>query len=231
MIRRNYQAWSYSPLAQINTSNVKQLQLVWSWAMNESSTNEPTPIVHNGILYLANTGNIVQALDAATGELIWENRVGPDFSSGHGAIRSLGIYQDKIFLSATDARMVALDAHGQSLWDTRYADTAKGYNILAGRYCSRQGHQGMSRCDRYKDTGCYINAFDANPASCFGSSTDSRVRTPAATPGKLPNLLRAGGDPGSPAATIRARPDILGRGAGQAVDARDPWHLGQGAVH
>ena len=43
-------------LAQVDSGNVKQLQLVWSWAMNEGATNEPTPLIHNGILYLANTG-------------------------------------------------------------------------------------------------------------------------------------------------------------------------------
>ena len=100
MIRRNYQAWSYSPLTQITTANVKKLQLVWSWAMNDGGgANEPTPIVHNGIMYLANSGNIVQALDGRTGELIWENRIGPDLSNGHGAMRSLALYQDKMFLA------------------------------------------------------------------------------------------------------------------------------------
>jgi len=74
MIRRNYQAWSYSPLTQIGTSNVKQLQLAWSWAMTEIAANEPTPIVHNGIMYLANPGNVLQALDARTRELA--SRVG-----------------------------------------------------------------------------------------------------------------------------------------------------------
>jgi alcohol dehydrogenase (cytochrome c) len=199
MIRRNYQAWSYSPLAQIDTGNVKRLQLVWSWAMNEGATNEPTPIVHNGILYLANTGNIVQALNAANGELIWENRVGPDFSSGHGAIRSLGIYQDKIFLSATDARVVALDARmGKVLWDTRYGDTSKGYNSTSGPLVVRgKVLQGMSGCDRYKDTGCYISALDAQTGKpLWKFETVAREGTPGGdTWGTLPNLLRAGGDP------------------------------------
>jgi alcohol dehydrogenase (cytochrome c) len=118
MIRRNYQAWSHSPLTQINTGNVKQLQLVWSWAMNDSTAaNEPTPIVHNGVMYLANPGNIVQALDARTGELIWENRVGPDLSNGLGAIRSLALYQDKVYLATTDVRLLALDArNGKVVW-------------------------------------------------------------------------------------------------------------------
>ena len=91
MIRRNYQAWSHSPLTQITPANVKDLQLVWTWAMNEGGANEPTPIVHNGTMFLANTGNIVQALDARTGELIWENRIGPEVSGGLGAIRSLAL--------------------------------------------------------------------------------------------------------------------------------------------
>src|SRR5580704_4543325 len=49
--RGNYQAWGYSPLDQINKANVKNLQLVWSRAM-EPGTNEATPLVHNGVMYL-----------------------------------------------------------------------------------------------------------------------------------------------------------------------------------
>ena len=45
--------------------------------MNEGGANEVTPIVHDGILFLSNTDNIVQALDAKSGKLIWENRIGP----------------------------------------------------------------------------------------------------------------------------------------------------------
>src|SRR5206468_11048044 len=63
MVRRNYQAWSYSPLNQITRDNVQGLKLAWVWAMNEGAWNEPTPLVHNGVVYLANTGNIVQAID------------------------------------------------------------------------------------------------------------------------------------------------------------------------
>ena len=77
MFRRNYQGWSFSPLRQIDVNNVKNLQLKWAWAMNEGGANEVTPIVHDGILFLSNTDNIVQALDAKTGKLIWENRIGP----------------------------------------------------------------------------------------------------------------------------------------------------------
>ncbi len=87
--------------------------------MTEGGANEPTPLVHNGIIYLANPGNVVQALDGRTGNLIWENRVGPELSTGLGGMRSLGIYQDKIIVATTDARLVALDARtGKTVWDT-----------------------------------------------------------------------------------------------------------------
>ncbi len=100
MVRGNYQAWNHSPLTQINRDNVRDLRLAWVWSMNdEGGANEPTPLVHNGIIYLTNVDNIVQALDAKTGELIWENRIRPGGSQGGGtgAMRNLAIYQDKIF--------------------------------------------------------------------------------------------------------------------------------------
>ena len=77
MFRRNYAGWSYSPLNQINTSNVGQLELKWMWSMPENGTMEITPMVHNGIIYVWGTGNTIQALDGKTGNLLWENRIGP----------------------------------------------------------------------------------------------------------------------------------------------------------
>jgi len=68
--RGNYQAWGYSPLDQINKTNVKNLQLVWSRAM-EAGANEATPLVYNGVMYLGNPGDVIQAIDAATGDLMW----------------------------------------------------------------------------------------------------------------------------------------------------------------
>ena len=56
MIRRNYEAWSYSPLADVDRSNVEELKLAWVWAMNEGGWNAPSPIVHDGVMYLASIG-------------------------------------------------------------------------------------------------------------------------------------------------------------------------------
>ena len=116
---RTYQRHSYSPLNQITRDNVKNLQLKWSWAMNDSGANQTTPLVHNGVIYLASPSNIVQALNAKTGDLIWETRVGPYQAPGYGGIRSIAIAEDKIFLPTSNAHMVALDArNGEILWDT-----------------------------------------------------------------------------------------------------------------
>ena len=198
MIRRTYNASNFSPLNQVNTSNVKDLQLVWSWSMADYGANEPTPMVHDGVMFLANTGNIVQALDAKTGELIWENRLGPEQSGGLGAIRSLGLWGDKVYIAKTDVDLVALDAKtGKIVWETRIADPKKGYSNTSGPLIiDGVVIQGMGGCDRYKETGCYISAYDAETGKqLWKFETVARVGTKEGESwGNLPNLLRAGGD-------------------------------------
>src|SRR5437879_6605647 len=72
--RRTDNAWGYSSLDQINRQNVQQLQLAWSWAMDDTGANEATPLGYDGIMYLPNPRGVIQALDAATGDLIWQYR-------------------------------------------------------------------------------------------------------------------------------------------------------------
>src|SRR5438477_10955060 len=74
--RRTDNAWGFSPLDQINRQNVQQLQLAWSWAMDDSGAQESAPLVYDGVMYLPNPRGVIQALDAATGDLIWEYRPG-----------------------------------------------------------------------------------------------------------------------------------------------------------
>ena len=157
---RNYQRQSYSPLNQITRDNVKNLQLKWVWAMNDSGANQTTPIVHNGVIYLASPSNIVQALDAKTGDLIWETRAGPDQAPGYGGIRSIAIEEDKIFLPTSDAHMVAINArNGQILWDTPASDkphvSTSGTIVIGDKVL-----MGLTGCARFDGEGCYISAFD-----------------------------------------------------------------------
>jgi alcohol dehydrogenase (cytochrome c) len=199
MARRNYQAWSYSPLDEITRSNVKELKLAWSWAMNEAGANQTMPLVHNGIMYLGNTGNTVQALDAATGDLIWENQVGPNSISGFGAVRNIAIYGDKVFLATNNARLVAFDARtGKVIWDTTIADGTKGYTNSSGPIVVRgKVIQGLHGCTRYLDKDrCFISAYDANTGKqLWKFHTIARTGEPGGdTWGTIPDTMRAGGD-------------------------------------
>ena len=161
MVRRNYQGWSHSPLRQVTRDNVKDLRLAWSWAMNEGGASQPMPVAHDGTLYLVHTGNIVQALNGATGDLIWEYRAGPDQGN---AMRNMAIYEDKVFIATSDARMVALDARtGTLAWETPFADPAKGFAARSGPIViNGKLIQGLNGCDRFKDDGCFISALDAD---------------------------------------------------------------------
>ena len=180
MARRNYQAWS--------------------WSMNEGGANQPMPLVHNGIMYLTHTLNMVQALDAATGDLIWENQVGPNAAVGSFAsMRNIAIYDDKIFLSSTDAKLYALDARtGAVVWTTTVADNAKGYYQTSGPLVVRgKVIQGLQGCDRFRASErCFISAYDAGTGKLLWKfHTVARTGEPGGdTWGALPDGMRAGGD-------------------------------------
>jgi len=162
MFRGNYHGWSYSPLKEITAENVADLELAWVWAMAEGGANQSHPLAHNGVLYLLNPNNIVQALDAESGELIWEQRAGPEQRPGYGGLRSFSIAQDKILFAASDARMVALDARtGRLLWETPVGDPAKGHFATSGSIAiNGKVLQGLSGCARFTGDGCWISAVD-----------------------------------------------------------------------
>ena len=164
MYRRNYQGWSHSPLTQVTPSNVKGLQLQWSWAMNDGGASQVTPIVHDGIMFLSNVANTVQALDAKTGELIWENRIGPAPARAYGATRSLALYGDKVFVPTTDAKLYGLDAKtGKIVWQTVIEDAKEGYSNTGGAIAIRgKILVGLTYCNRYETKHCFISAYDAN---------------------------------------------------------------------
>jgi alcohol dehydrogenase (cytochrome c) len=198
MARRNYQAGSYSPLPDVTNKNVKSLRLAWVWSMNDGGANEPTPLVHNGIIYLSNTSNTMQALDGRTGELIWENHIGPDARRAYGATRCIAIYQDKVFMATTDAKVYALDAKtGKIVWQTEIAAGKKAYSNTSGLIVVHgKVITGMTGCSQYRELGCYISAYDADtgkPAWKF-YTVAREGQLGGDTWGKLPNVLRGGGD-------------------------------------
>ena len=190
MIRGNYQAWNYSPLSEITRENVSDLRLQWVWAI-EGGTNQVAPIVHDGILYLNSLGNVVQAIDAREGELIWESRLG----GRTGTMRGIGIYQDKLILAKPDARLVAVDArNGSVVWETPMAEgfrSTSGPLVIGGTIVA-----GLGGCETYREEKCFISGYDASDGrQIWKFNTIAQEGEPGGdTWGDLRNLLRAGGD-------------------------------------
>jgi PQQ-dependent dehydrogenase (methanol/ethanol family) len=198
VIRRDYRASDFSPLNQINTSNVKDLQLQWVWAMNEG-TNQAAPLVHDGTLFMNNPGNIVQALDARTGDLIWENRIGEQATGS--SQRGLALYDDKVYITTGNAEIHALDArNGKEVWTTLIGDRSDGaYSTSSGPLAAKgkiiQG-LGGGKCDQYREEKCFISAYDAETGKLeWKFYTIAKKGDPGGDSwGTLSDLFRAGGD-------------------------------------
>ena len=197
MIRRDYRASDYSPLNQITADNVKDLRLVWTWAMNEGGANQPAPIVHNGVIYLNNPGNILQAIDGKTGELIWENRYGTNAQGA--AMRGISMHEDKLFVATSEAHLMAFDARtGKTVWDTTIGDRTKGnYSTSSGPLLAKgKLIQGLGGCQTYREEKCFISAYDANTGKEVWrfNTTAAQGQPGGDTWGALPTLFRAGGE-------------------------------------
>ncbi len=199
MARRTYQAWSHSPLSDVTAANVGSLRLAWAWNMNEGGSNQPMPLVHDGIVYLTNTMNEVQALDGATGELIWANQVGPNRpGTASGGMRNIAMYEDKVYLATSDAKLVALDARtGAVVWTTVIADAAKGFTNSSGPIVVKgKVIQGLGGCERYQSERCFISAYDARTgALAWKFHTVAHTGEPGGdTWNDLPDMMRKGGE-------------------------------------
>ena len=197
MIRGNYQAWNYSPLVQIDRGNVDELRLAWVWSMGEGGNNQPAPIVHDGVLYLHLPDNTVQALDAATGDLIWENHVGP--ANPAGAMRGIAIYADKILYNAKDARLVALDArNGNKVWETIIGDRTEGdfSNSSGPLVIDGVVVSGLGGCTRFREEKCFLSAYDVSTGKqLWKFYTVARDFEPGGdTWGGVADTFRAGGE-------------------------------------
>ena len=205
--RRTYDGWGYSPLDEITADNVGGLELAWVWAMADG-TNQPTPLVRDGIMFLTNPGNIIQALDAATGDVIWQYiRTFPEGISANSffnQLRNIAIYGDKVFLATKDAALVALDARtGAVAWEHQVADPALGFTNVSGPIVAGGlVVNGINGCTRLVEESCFITAHDPETGEeRWRTYTIARPGEPGgASWGDLPLVLRGGGDswmPGS----------------------------------
>jgi alcohol dehydrogenase (cytochrome c) len=221
--RRTLDGWGYSPLKQITTQNVNQLQLAWSWGLNPG-ISQPTPLVSNGMMYVPSPGGGVQTLDAATGDLLWEYRARPagDAAPRTSAMRTLAVYDDKVYIATADARLIALRARtGAVAWDHQVADNKLGYTYSSGPIVVKgMIVAGITGCQRYKNDVCFISAHDAQSGKeIWRTSTIARPGEPGGdTWGDLPLTFRAGGDAWMPG-SYDPNADLIYWGTAQAK----PW--------
>ena len=166
--RRTPDGWGYSPLDQIDTDNVGGLRLVWSRALAAGS-QQGTPLAYGGVLYMPNPSDVIQAIDAVTGDLRWEYRRElpddiDDYVNGASTNRNIAIYGNHIIDTGADNYLYALDAQtGRLAWETQILDylvnparhssgpIVAGGKAISGRSCRPHGGP----------EACVITAHDA----------------------------------------------------------------------
>jgi len=196
---QNYAGWSHSPLTQINAGNVKNLQLRWVWSLEDGERQQITPLVHDGVMFVSTViNNTVQALNAATGDLIWENRLGPRLDNQVNATaRAMALYGDQLFYPASDATMYALDARtGKVNWKFKISnygrDKIGGVMIADGKLVV-----GLGVCDEPSlEDRCFIAAYDVKDGhQIWKFNTVAYQGEPGGNSwGKMANGERSGAD-------------------------------------
>jgi len=162
--RHDRGATGYSPLGRITRDNVSHLRVAFTVPM-ENGALEPEPLVHDGVMYVPHpgAGDIVRAVDARTGEPIWEyRRERPQGGRGGlGIHRNLALYEDKVLLGTGDAHLVALDAaSGRAAWDVTVANAAEGFSYTAGPIAG-DGRVFASLTCNGGTARCFLSAHDA----------------------------------------------------------------------
>ncbi len=185
----NYDQTRYFPGKQINTSNVGKLHPAWIFQTEVKESEETTPIVVNGVMYVTTSFDHVYALNAKTGEEYWhyKHAMGPVTTYCCGPNnRGVAVYDDKVYLATLDSQLVALNAKtGSIVWQTQIADPTLGYSetmaptavngkVLIGTNGGEYGIRGFVRAYDAK-TGKLIWNFDTSPENSVGvwAATDA----------------------------------------------------------
>lgn len=197
--RRTPDGHGHSPLTKITRDNVSRLSMSWSMAMHEGS-NQPTPLVRDGVMFLTHAHNKIQAIEAGTGELIWEYQYTfpPASKMLGGPTRNIALWQDRLFLTTYDAAIVAIDATtGAELWRTEKADYREAFTHSAGPIVANGiVISGINGCELFTQDGCFITGHDPTTGvELWRTATLAEPGTPEyATWGNVAPDRRGGGD-------------------------------------
>ena len=156
--RRTLDSHGYSPLDQVNRSNVGRLKMMWTVPMG-AGNQESTPLAYNGVLYVPNSGDYIMALDVKSGNVLWEARR----PAGRGTNRNMAIWGTTLIDGGAGNVMYAIDAQtGKPVWETPIMDPklpasmSSGPIIANGKVISGRQCQPQATHD-----GCVILAHDA----------------------------------------------------------------------
>jgi alcohol dehydrogenase (cytochrome c) len=160
----DYAGQHFSTLRQIDTSNVELLQAQWATSLPGPSLLEATPIVVDGVMYVAGSPGDVYALDARTGLQIWkfsrkQDVVNPYRINPYN--RGVAVMNGRVFVGTLDDLVIAIDAHsGRELWERRIANALDGYTITGAPLALKDRVIVGVGCGEYGVRG-FLAAFDA----------------------------------------------------------------------
>jgi len=197
--RRTPDGHGHSPLTELSRDSVANLTLTWSMAMHPGS-NQATPLVRDGVMFLTHANNKIQAIEADSGELIWEYQYDfpPAAKMLGGPTRNIALWQDKLFLATYDAALIALDAvTGKQLWRSEKADYREAFTHSAGPIVADGVVvSGINGCELFTEDGCFVTGHDPDTGEeLWRTSTLALPGTPEyATWGDVAPDRRGGGD-------------------------------------
>ena len=222
MWRRTQNHWGYSPLDQINKDNVGTLRLAWAWTM-APGLQETTPLVHDGVMFLPQACDFIEAVDATNGNLLWEYRrpevdhVAPLSCAN----RNGTLYGDRLYLATRDAFLVALDVRtGEVIWERRMGDWTVGQHYSGGpQILDGKLVAGMSGC-YYINTFCWVSAHDPEPVkNCGAPIPFPASASPTVKPGAMSPTSGAAAAPAWMPASYDPDLDLIYIGVGVPI----PW--------
>ena len=164
----NYQENRFSPLKQIDKSNVKKLGLAWSYDLDAIRGVESTPVVVNGVMYVTAPSSVVHAVDAKTGKPLWTYDPKVPREGGYKGCcdvvnRGVAVYKGRVYVASFDGRLIALDAeNGKVVWEKdTIEDRSRSYTIT-GAPRAYKGKIYIGNGGGEFGVRGYVSAFDAD---------------------------------------------------------------------
>jgi PQQ-dependent dehydrogenase (methanol/ethanol family) len=162
MWRRTLDSHGFSPLNQIDKSNVSRLKMAWTRGMGAGNM-ETTPLIYDGIMYVPGPADYIQAIDAKSGDLLWENRRQLPQGVRGGTNRNMAIWGTTLIDGSADNQIYALDAQtGKLVWETPVMDPKKRASMSSGPIIANGKVITGRQCQ--PDAGndaCIVTAHDA----------------------------------------------------------------------